>query len=126
MKLVLYFGLFSLLIGSAYGASRLIYGKGVADTELAYEQRLNRIRENAASEAVRDYKASQVVAGKQIDKEIQIVTEIREVEREVEVIVDRIVEVKPDCAVMPELGSVFSRQAAAANGAAIHLADDTG
>lgn len=126
MKIWAYIALLTILVGTAYKSLAFSYSKGVADTELAYTGALQELKDESAIQAVKDYREAQEIAGATIDKEILIVTEIREIEREVQVIVERIVEIKPECAVLPELGRLFSSQAAAANGASIRVTEDPG
>ncbi len=125
MKAVVYLLIISAIIGAGYKAFAFTYGKGVADTELAYAEELDDIREKAAKDAVDDYKLSQEIAGEETDIEIQIVETIREIEVEVETIIEKIVEVKPECSDLPELGELFSQQAEAANQRSSSLTADT-
>ncbi|MEE9158964.1 MAG: hypothetical protein V3U60_11320 [Gammaproteobacteria bacterium] len=94
--------------------------------ELDFREGLDAIKEKAAEDALDDYKAAQAVAGAQIDDEIQIEEKIRIVEREVPKIIEKIVEIKPECSNLPELGVLFSAQAEASNSRAADLADDSG
>ncbi len=52
--------------------------------------------------------------------EVQIVERIRVVEREIPRVIEKIVEVKPECASLPELGRLFTAQAQAANNQSGH------
>ena len=126
LKLAMYLVLATLLIGAAVKSLAFSYDKGVADTEVAYTQELSKITLEVLLWKDEAERLAMDIAGTEIDAEIQIVTEIREIEREVTVFIDRIIEVKPECSHLPELGQLFSRQAEAANLTSIHLASDPG
>lgn len=126
IKLGLYLALAILLIGAAVKSLAFSYDKGVADTSLAYDLEIHELNIEVQKWIDEADDLSMDISGAAIDAEIQIVTEIREIEREVTVYIDRIIEVKPECTDLPELGELFSLQASAANQISDSLTEDPG
>lgn len=126
IKLGLYLALAILLIGAAVKSLAFSYDKGVADTSLAYDLEIHELNIEVQKWIDEADDLSMDISGAAIDAEIQIVTEIREIEREVTVYIDRIIEVKPECTDLPELGKLFSLQVSAANQISDSLTEDPG
>ncbi len=91
------------------------YQAGYEDKDQEWRDVLELEAEQAAANKKEDEAHSENVATEESEKEIQIVEKIRVVEREVPKIIEKIITVKPECAVLPELGFVFSQQAEASN-----------
>ena len=125
-KLVLIAFILSVLLASAWKAHALIDQAGYERAELHFQEGLAGIKDQAAKDAVDDWRAAQVIAGDATDVEIRIVETIRIVEREIPKYIDRIIEIKPDCADLPELGILFSAQAEASNSRSGSIAADPG
>ncbi len=91
------------------------YQAGSEDKDQEWRDVLELEAEQAAANKKEDEAHSENVATEESEKEIQIVEKIRVVEREVPKIIEKIITVKPGCAVLPELGILFSQQAEASN-----------
>ena len=126
MKLAVIAIILSLGITAGWKASASIYESGYERAELHFQEGLAGIKDRAAKDAVDDGRAAQVIAGDATDVEIRIVETIRIVEREIPKYIDRIIEIKPDCADLPELGILFSAQAEASNSRSGSIAADPG
>lgn len=126
VKLIIIAAILSLVIGAGWRASAAIYDAGYEKAELVQAEALDALKDEIARKAVEDWRAAQDVAGGEIDTEIRIVEKIRIVEREIPKIIEKIVEVKPDCADLPELGRLFTEQAEAANSRQADPAEDPG
>ena len=126
IRLGIIFGIICVLSAGAWKAYAAIDEAGYVRAELEFREGLAAIKDKAAADAVDDYRAAQAIAGEAIDAEIQIVETIRIVEREIPKYIDRIVEVKPECADLPEFGRLLSLQAEASNSRAGAIAPDPG
>lgn len=126
IRLALIAFIVTAVLAGAYTAYSAIDEAGYARAELHFREGLDAIKEKAAQDAVDDWKAAQAVAGVAIDDEIQIEEKIRIIEREVPKYIEKIVEVKPECSDLPELGVLFSAQAEASNSRSADIAEDPG
>lgn len=126
MRLGIILGIIVVLSASAWKAHAIIDQAGYDRAELEFREGLDVIKDKAAQDAVDDWRAAQAIAGASTDAEIEIVETIRIIEREVPKYIERIVEVKPECADLPELGSLFSAQAKASNSRSGGIAEDSG
>lgn len=125
-RLLLIAVILGMLMGAAWKAYAAIDQAAYERAQLHFATGLAEIKDKAAKDAVNDWKAAQAIAGTETDVEIRIVEKIRIVEREVPKIIEKIVLLKPECAVLPELGSLFSDQAAASNSRSADIAEDPG
>lgn len=97
MKIWAYVILAGIVIGGLSAAARAMYKSGYNDA-VVEQQELAIERQNEAIDAARaEWEATQEAAEAEIVIEERIVEVIREVEREVPVVVERIVETKPEC-----------------------------
>ncbi len=126
MRLGLIALIIGLLIGAGYKTYAAIDQSAYERAQLHFTTGLAAIKDKAAKDAVQDWRAAQAIAGDETDVEIRIVEKIRIVEREVPKIIEKIVLLKPECAVLPELGRLFSDQAAASNHRSPSIAEDPG
>jgi len=126
VKIVAILLILSALTAAGFKAYGMAQQSGRDAAELEFALSLDAIKTKAAEDAVRDWKAAQVIAGETTDAEIRIVEKIRVVEREIPKIIERIVEVKPECSDLPELGVLFSQQAEISNSRADRNTEDPG
>ena len=126
MRLGIILGIIVVLFGAGKWTHAKIDQEGYERAELHFQEGLAGIKDRAAKDAVDDWRAAQVIAGDATDVEIRIVETIRIVEREIPKYIDRIIEIKPDCADLPELGILFSAQAEASNSRSGSIAADPG
>ena len=126
VRLILVAFILTAVITAGWKTYAAVDQAGYARAELHFREGLDAIKEQAALDALDDYRAAQAIAGTEIDDEIQIEEKIRIVEREVPKIIEKIVEVKPECSDLPELGVLFSAQAEASNSRTADPADDSG
>lgn len=122
--------LIALILGTVLGAGYKTYAaidQAAYDrAQLDFREGLDAIKDKAAADAVDDWKAARAIAGDETDVEIRIVEKIRIVEREIPKIIEKIVLLKPECAVLPDLGILFSTQAEASNNRPADIAEDPG
>lgn len=126
IKLGIILAISTLFIGAGWKALASAEQAGYDRAGIEFAEALDVVRVNAAQDVADNWRAAQVIAGAETDIEIQIVETIRIVEREIPTYIDRIVEVKPECADLPELGSLFSIQAEASNNRSSGIAADPG
>ena len=106
MKIWAYLAIAALVIGAATAAYAAVYKAGYSSA-VAKQQELAIIAQNDAIEAARIEWALSAEAGQaEIIIEERIVEVVREVIKEIPVVVDRIVELTPECA---DLGGDFLR-----------------
>ena len=126
IKLGIILAIITVLLGAAWKALASAEQAGYDRAGVEFAEALDVVRANAAQDVEDNWRAAQVIAGAETDIEIQIVEKIRIVEREIPTYIERIVEVKPECRDLPELGSLFSIQAAASNNRSSSVAADPG
>lgn len=125
-KLLLIAVILGMTITAGWKAAAAIDQAAYERAELDFREGLDAIKDKAAQDAVNDWKAAQAIAGDETDVEIRIVEKIRIVEREIPKIIEEIVYLKPECAVLPKLGVVFSTQAEASNSRSADITEDPG
>lgn len=86
------------------------------------ESRLEYIEEEVARRT-QEWIETQGQAEVVIEYRDRIVTEIEYVDREIPTYIDRIIEVKPECARLPTLAELLNKQIRAANGESLQDAD---
>ncbi len=126
IKLGLIALILGLVIGAGYKTFAAIDQAAYERAQLHFREGLDAIKDKAAEDAVDDWRAAQAVAGSETDVEIRIVEKIRIVEREVPKIIEKIIELKPECAVLPDFGILLSTQAEASNHRSADIAEDPG
>jgi len=116
MKLYVIAGLAIATMLFAYWAHGKVYDSGYADA-VTEQQTLAIEQQNAAILAARvEWELIAASAEKEIIIEERIVEKIRVVEREIPTVVERIVEVTPECADLgPDFLSVFNAAISASN-----------
>ena len=105
MKTWAYLAIFALLITSAGVAAKSIHSSGYNKRDREVQQDIIEAQLQAEEDAEARWAASVVAATEAIRVEERIVEQIREVEILVPTIVDRIVEVTPECA---DLGDAYA------------------
>ncbi len=126
IKLGIILAIITVLLGAAWKALASAEQAGYDRAGIEFAEALDNVRTNAAEDVADNWRAALAIAGAETDVEIQIVETIRIVEREIPKYIDRIIEVKPECADLPELGSLFSVQAEASNNRSSGIAADPG
>jgi len=126
IRLAIILAIITILLGAAWKAYAVIDQAGYDRAQVEYGQAIDEIRAQAAQDVEDNWRVAQAIAGTETDIEIQIVEKIRIVEREIPTYIDRIVQVKPGCRDLPELGSLFSIQAEASNNRSAGTATDPG
>jgi len=117
MKIYAYLAIFVLLVGAAGAAAKSIHSAGYNKRDREVQQDIIDAQQLAAAEAEARWSASVVAATEAIRVEEKIVEKIREVEVLVPTIVDRIVEVTPECADLgPAYAGLLNDQVRAGNG----------
>lgn len=106
MKIYIYLALAILIISSAAYAAKSIHNAGYAKRDREVQQDIIEAQELARSEEEAKWAATVAAAEGQIVIEERIVETIREIEIEIPVVVERIVEVTPECA---DLGVDYAR-----------------
>ena len=116
MKLYIYAGIAVALMAFSYWAYGQVYDAGY-DAAVVKMQEEAILRQNEAIEAARaEWELTAAAAEREIVIEERIVEVIREVEREIPTVVERIVEVTPECADLgPEFLGVFNAAISASN-----------
>lgn len=105
MKVWAYLALAALLIGAAGAAARMMYSSGYNKRDQEVQQEIIDAQTQAAEDAEARWSASVVAATKAIKVEERIVEVIRVVEKEIPKVVERIVELTPECA---DLGAAYA------------------
>lgn len=106
----------SLLSGSALGMWKSGYNRGYDKRDAEVQQEIIDAQEAARAEAEEFWKQALADAEAQVIVEERIVTEIREVEKKIPQVVEKIVEVRPECNDLgPDFISVLNDQIRAAN-----------
>lgn len=105
MKIWAYLGLAALLLGGAKWAHSAVYGSGWNAAIVEQTALIQEAREDAVEKALSEWENTARIAEVQIVVEERIVEVIRVVEKEIPVIVERIVEVHPEC---NDLGDDFA------------------
>lgn len=126
VRLGIILAIITVVLGSGWKAYAMIDRAGYDRATVEYQAEIAVIRAEAAQDVADNWRVAQAIAGAETDDEIRIVEKIRTVERDVPIYIEKIVEVKPECADLPELGGLFSIQAEAANNRSSGLAPDTG
>ncbi len=126
IKLGIILAIITVLLGAAWKALASAEQAGYDRAGIEFSVALDNVRAQAAEDVADNWRAAQAIAGTETDVEIQIVEKIRILEREIPTYIERIVEVKPECSDLPELGSLFSIQAEASNNRSGSVAPDTG
>lgn len=116
MKIYAYVAVVLALIGFSYWAHGKIYDSGYTDAVAEMQEQAIE-RQNEAIEAARaEWELTAAAAEREIVIEERIVEVIREVEREIPTVVERIVEVTPECADLgPDFLGVFNAAISASN-----------
>ena len=124
MKIWGYVILAGLLVTAIGAGARALYKSGY-NAAVVEQQELAIERQNKAIDDARaEWEATQEAAEAEIVIEERIVEVIREVEREVPVVVERIVETKPECRDLgPEYAGLLNAAVAASNSRADSSAD---
>ena len=104
MKVYAYVALAVVVIGGLKWAHSAVYNSGYNDAVVAQQALIQDAREDAVRRAREEWEATAEIAEAEIIVEERIVEVVRTVEKEIPTVVERIVEVRPDCA---DLGSDF-------------------
>ena len=126
MKIIIILVIISGLVAAGFKARAMAVQSGFDAAEIEFRAQMDDIRVEAAAQAIEDWKLAQDIAGESTDVEIQIVEKIRYIEREIPKIIEKIVEIRPECSDLPELGVLFSQQAEASNNRQDSDIEDTG
>lgn len=124
MRIWAYVALVVVLTGAVGGGLRWAYNSGYNAREVESREEILDAVAQARAEAEKRWAASVVAATEAIKVEERIVESIRVVEKEVPTIVERIVEVTPECADLGEsYAGLLNSQIRAGNG--IQIASPT-
>jgi hypothetical protein len=124
MKIWAYLAIFVLVIGAAGAAAKSIHSAGYNKRDQEVQQDIIDAQIQAAADAEARWSASVVAATQAIRVEERIVEKIREVEIEIPKVVERIVELTPECADLgPAYAGMLNNQVRAGNG--IQIASPT-
>lgn len=104
LKPFLYVGLAIAVMGFARWAYSAVYNSGYGAAQIAFQQLAIEQQNDAIADARLRWEADQEAAGKQIVVEERVVEKIKIVREEIPVVVERIVEITPECA---DLGPDF-------------------
>lgn len=117
MKIWAYLAIIVIILGAAGAAARSLYASGYNKRDGEVQQDIIDAQETARVEEEAKWKDTVAAAKAEVIIEERIVERIREVEREIPVIVERIVEITPECS---DLGLDYARllndQVRASNG----------
>ena len=105
MKVWAYLAIFVLLVTAAGAAAKSIHSAGYNKRDQEVQQDIIEAQLQAEKDAEARWSASVVAATQAIRVEERIIEQIREVEIEVPTVVERIVEVTPECA---DLGDAYA------------------
>jgi len=120
MRIWAYVALVALLAGAIGGGLRWTYKAGYNAREVESREEILEAVKEAEKEAEKRWAASVVAATEAIKVEERIVESIRVVEKEVPTIIERIVEVTPECADLgPSYARLLNDQIRAGNGVQI-------
>ena len=126
MKIWAYLAIFVLVIGAAGAAAKSIHSAGYNKRDREVQQDIIDAQIQAAADAEARWSASVVAATQAIRVEERIVEKIREVEIEIPKVVERIVELTPECADLgPAYAGMLNNQVRAGNGIQIASPTDT-
>jgi len=116
MKIYAYLAIFFLVIAAAGTSASYIHKAGYNKRDREVQQDILEAQETARQEEERKWKATVLAAKAEIIIEERIVEKIREVEKLVPQVVERIVEVTPECADLgDDFAGVLNDQIRAAN-----------
>lgn len=116
MKTYVYAGIVLALIAAGAGASRFFYKAGYNKRALELSTELIEQQNAAIQKGIDDWIATQAAAEPVIKIEEKIVEKIRVIEKRIPVVVDNIVEVRPECRDLgPDYVSLLNDQVAASN-----------
>ena len=117
MKIYVYIAFFVLLVTAAGAAAKSIHTAGYNKRDREVQQYIIEAQMRAEVEAEARWSASVVAATEAIRVEERIVEKIREVEILVPTVVERIVELTPECADLgPQYAGLLNDQVRASNG----------
>lgn len=117
MKVWAYVALAALIIGAAGAAAKGLHSAGYNKRDQEVQQDIIEAQVRAEEEAEARWAASVVAATEAIRVEEKIVERIREVEIEIPKVVERIVELTPECADLgPAYAGMLNNQVRAGNG----------
>lgn len=105
MKIYAYVALAVVLLGGAKWAHSTIWNSGWNAAVVEQTALIQTAREDAVAKALTEWQNTAVIAETEIVIEERIVEVIRVIEKEIPVIVERIVTVTPECS---DLGSAFA------------------
>ena len=117
MKVWAYLAILALVIGAAGAAAKSLHSAGYNKRDREVQQDIIEAQAQAAADAEARWSASVVAATQAIRVEERIVEKIREVEIEIPKVVERIVELTPECADLgPDYAGLLNNQIRAGNG----------
>ena len=120
MKIWAYLAIFVLVIGAAGAAAKSIHSAGYNKRDQEVQQDIIEAQMRAEEDAEARWSAAVVAATEAIRIEEVIVERIREVEIEIPMVVERIVELTPECADLgPAYAGMLNNQIRAGNGVQI-------
>lgn len=126
MKIWAYVALAALILGAAGAAAKSLHSAGYNKRDQEVQQDIIEAQVRAAEEAEARWSAAVVAATEAIRVEQVIVERIREVEIEIPMVVERIVELTPECADLgPAYAGMLNNQVRAGNGVQIASPADT-
>ena len=124
MKIYGYIILAGMIVAAVVGAWRAVYMAGYNARDVEIRTDLQRQQNEAIQKGIDEWIALQPEAEKQIVVEEKIVEKVRVVEKKIPEIVERIVEVKPDCSDLgDDYAGLLSQQVAAANSSSVPDSD---
>ncbi|MBW2663726.1 MAG: hypothetical protein JRD93_17555 [Deltaproteobacteria bacterium] len=116
MKIYAYLAIFILVIGAAGASANYIHKAGYNKRDREVQQDILEAQETARQDEERKWKATVLAAKAEIIIEEKIVEKIRVVEKKIPTVVERIVEVTPECSDLgDDFAGVLNDQIRAAN-----------
>lgn len=116
MKIYVYLALAVLLIGAAGASAKALHTAGYNKRDLEVQQSILDAQETARKDEEQKWRDTVAAAEGQIVIEEKIVEVIREVEKKIPVVVDRIVVERPECADLgPDYAGLLNDQIRAGN-----------
>ena len=116
MKIWAYLAIFALVIGAAGAAAKSIHSAGYNKRDLEVQQDILDAQESARRDEAEKWEQTVAAAEGTVIIEEKIVEKIRVVEKEIPKVVERIVELTPECADLgAEYAGLLNDQVRAAN-----------
>ena len=116
MKIWAYFAIFALVIGAAGAAAKSIHSAGYNKRDREVQQDILDAQESARRDEAEKWEQTVAAAEGTVIIEEKIVEKIRVVEKEIPKVVERIVELTPECADLgAEYAGLLNDQVRAAN-----------